>query len=720
MASKSNAVWAIDIGNNSLKVLHLTATDGSVKVIGFDNIQYEKILSASGVTAAERDELIALSLRQFVRENNLGKEPVVVSVPSQNSFARFVNLPPVAAKRIPEIVKFEAAQQIPFDINDVQWDWQLMNPIKTGQNKVGIFAIKADVVNQALTHFSRENIIVACVQMTPMAIYNYILFDRAELLKNELEATVVLNIGAENTDLVVCSKDTVWQRCILMGGNAFTIAIADTFKLNFQKAEKLKRTAPLSKYARQIYQAMKPVFTDLASEIQRSIGFYNTSNPNTKINRVIALGGGTKMRGLTKYLQQTLQIPVERPDAFKKLQISSEVSAAKFHEAVCDFAVVYGLALQGLGLAKIESNLLPKSIARHMTLAGKAKYFTAAAVILMLVAVIGAARIYLDKVRYDKYERERAIIREIVETTMESANKLDEQANKGPVYEAIIQNEFEYFKHRDVVPRLLQTILLALPNETNNPEQAELYRAFDKRDVQTILKIPRKERKQIFITSLSVLFAKDIGAATFGQTGITAVSMPSPGYTPTPDINDQINQTAQGQVPEEGAGFMVAIEGYSPYKTLNELMDPIGVKDDKKKWGFITWLSHTDNIIDGNSPFKLYKKTKVEHFQYEEGEVGAEADKEKTGTAPDGIGIALEETKNIDSWAGEQVLMDPMTHEIISKVAELEKGGKNKIDNKGKVIYKVNDHWFKLNAKFLWKDAPKQAAAIEQTGTASQ
>ena len=93
MAAGSNAVWAIDIGNNSLKALHLIDAGGVVEVIGFDTIQHGKILTS--VKPLEREELIALSLRQFVRQNALDKDAIIVSVPSQNSFARFVNLPPV-------------------------------------------------------------------------------------------------------------------------------------------------------------------------------------------------------------------------------------------------------------------------------------------------------------------------------------------------------------------------------------------------------------------------------------------------------------------------------------------------------------------------------------------------------------------------------------------------------------------------------------------------
>ena len=215
-----------------------------------------------------------------------------------------------------------------------------------------------------------------------MALYNYIFYDRPDLMRSDTQATVVLNIGAETTDLVVCTKSDVWQRTIAMGGNAFTKAIADTFKLNFEKAEKLKRTAPMSKYARQILQAMKPVFTDLASEIQRSLGFYTSSHSNVKLARIIAMGGGTKMRGLLQYLQQSLQMPIERPDAFKQVAINSSVSAAKFHESVCDFGVVYGLGVQALGLGRIESNLLPTSVAKSMVWASKTKYFIVAAAAL--------------------------------------------------------------------------------------------------------------------------------------------------------------------------------------------------------------------------------------------------------------------------------------------------------------------------------------------------
>ncbi len=726
MASKSGGVWAIDIGNNSLKALRLRVEGGVVEVIGFDNIQHGKVLTGTGVKAAERDELIALSLRQFVKRNNLGKDDVIVSVPSQNSFARFASLPPVEPKRIPEIVRFEAAQQIPFDINDVQWDWQLMTEAGSPETKVGIFAIKNEIVSSALEHFSRENVTVSYVQMAPMALYNYVLYDRTDLSSSDNQAIVVLDIGAENTDLVVCTRSTVWQRCILMGGNAFTRAIADTFKLNFGKAEKLKRTAPMSKYARQTFQAMRPVFADLASEIQRSLGFYTSSNPNIKLSKIIALGGGTKMRGLLKYLQQTLQIPVERPDSFKKLVISSSVSAAKFHDSVCDFGTVYGLALQGLGLGKIESNLLPRSIARSMAWASKAKYFTAAAAVLLLVSILSFGRTIYDTSSYSKNYSKRQAVSSIIRSAREASNKLNAQENKGPGYEVIMRKEFEPFNYRGVVPLLHQTIISTLPNEKNNPEQRELYKAFAVGDVEAVLQVPHEERKQIFVTSMSVYFADDVSTAKFGDIGSLRARGRMMGgeeegyyedededydygaYSPYSVVDGEGD--AVEQVVEEKRGFVVTIAGYSPYKNIGELMDPAGAEDDSNKWGFVTRLLHLDTIVDGNSPFKLYKKTEIEHFRLQMGEVDLESK-----FMPAGIGLRSEKSGRQQS--GEEVLIDPMTKEIISKVAELDEYGKKKIDRRGEVVYKVNDHWFVLNAKFVWRDAPAPKE-VENTGGA--
>jgi type IV pilus assembly protein PilM len=727
MAEKIGSVWAIDIGNSSLKALRLSNESGSLEVTGFEHIHHQKVLSGSGIKDQEKQELIAISLRQFVQQNELGKDEIIVAVPSANSFARFVNLPPVEQKRIPEIVKFEASQQIPFDINEVAWDWQMMSEAGAPEAKVGIFAIKNDAVTAELEYFSREELEVTYVQIAPMALYNYLFYDRPDLMRSDTQATVVLNIGAETTDLVVCTKSDVWQRTIAMGGNAFTKAIADTFKLNFEKAEKLKRTAPMSKYARQILQAMKPVFTDLASEIQRSLGFYTSSHGNVKLARVIAMGGGTKMRGLLQYLQQSLQMPIERPDAFKQVTINSSVSAAKFHESVCDFGVVYGLGVQALGLGRIESNLLPKSIAKSMIWASKTKFFIAAACLILVASILAFARTLIDRASYTSKTVQRDKIKSVVDAAQRAQDTLKAEEAKGRDYEAAVKKEFDLFKYRDMIPLLYQKLVGTLPNAKSNPEQAELYRAFAKGDVETIKAkfSERKDRKQIFVTGMSIYYTLDLENGQFGSMGFErgTESRENLGEGRGPassraDISMMRDPRAGGgrggvidarsprgrgmsirAMPQGGEsvarGFVITISGYSPYRSINELLDPPKVQDDPNKWGLVTRLIHLDSMFDGNSPFVLYKKTEKVQFDLQTGEVDMAA------SIPAGTGVR----KTIEGQG--EVIVDPMTNEIISKITENGPGGK--------AITKTNDFWFVLNFKLQWKD--KSAAPVEAVGS---
>lgn len=743
MASVSNLSCAIDIGNSSMKALLLSNETGAVEVVSFDNIQHGKILSGDGIKDTERNELIALSLRQLTRQFDLSRNMIVVSVPSQNSFARFVTLPPVEKKRIPEIVKFEAAQQIPFDINDVQWDWQLMTEPDKPDMQVGIFAIKNETVRNDLDHFSREDIRVSCVQMAPMALYNYVHYEYADLLaKSHNHAIVVLNIGAESTDLVICTRSTVWQRCIPMGGNTFTRAIASAFKLDFEKAEKLKRTAAMSKYARQIFQSMRPVFADLAAEIQRSIGFYVNSNASIKIVKVVGMGGGTRMRGLLKYLQQTLAMPVERPDMFKKLTVRSADSVAKFHENVCDFGVVYGLALQGLGLAKIESNLLPRSIARSMVWATKTRYFTAAAAMLLLVSLLALARAFLDRASYSSNAPLRQDIKNVINTANQASSEMQNQLNKAPASQETIKRLLQPFMYRSAIPLLYQSIMSAVPNENNNPAQAALYRAFANNDIETILSIPRKDRKQIFITSISASYAEDVAAAEFAaatfvttvgrggtrrglpikekfggsvsddlQMEAMGITVPGGGavYRPRAATRRERTPQAEGEAEKAGPGFVVTITGFSPYKDIAQLLDPYGVENEPNKWGFVTRLMNLNKNPDPNFNLELYKKEDIQHFTIQTGLVELNTD------MPEGIGIDEMRTFAVDKANNqpitEPVKSDPMTKEIISKEPIIDKNGNYLIDNTtGNTVLKNNDNWFVIQVKFLWKKANAPAA----------
>lgn len=781
MASSTSGVWAVDIGSNALKAIHLVQGPEGPVVAGFDYVEHGRILSAGGIDDEVRQRVISETLHTFSGRNEIGKDEVAISVAGQNSFARFIKLPPVEKKRIPEIVQFEAVQQIPFDINEVEWDWQIMENPDSPDTEVGIFAIKNEIINAAMDHFNREDMKVACVQISPVALYNYAMYDMKNIGGFNERATIILDMGAENTTLVVCSRTGMWQRSIRIGGNTFTEAIADTFNLSFQKAEKLKRTAPMSKYMRQIFTAMKPVFTDLGSEIQRSLGFYSSSGAGREkgFARMVGFGGGMKLQGLAKYLQQTLNIPVVKPDSFERLALQSTVSAAKFHENVSDFGIVYGLGVQMLSEASIEVNLLPRKLARAMAWRRKSRMFTAAAGLLLVVSLLGLVRANIDRVQYKGNESVRSSVRATISEAQAAQSKLQEQQNRAAPLKQKVDKEMEKLKNRETVPSVNQMVMACLPNAENNPAQAALYEAFVNGDVTGVMAVPRHDRKQLFVTGLTVSYAADLSKATFdtarrstatairpvrmsressdssmydqsrimGRRGgaydeVYGPGMPTMPGAPAPDTKG-----------EEGPGFVVIVEGYSPYGAIGELLDPHGVGDDQSKWGFVTRLVNIGKIIRGGE-FELYKKGDNKHFTLESGPVdltdakmpggiGVEKEVERVRVEIDPLRRGLtggldrgryDETSYGPGGMGsmgmgrperiyvEQVLVDPMTNEEMSRVYDIitqddvandptlgEKDlGRIRYDKlTNEPLYIRRDHWFRVSAKFRWKNAPQ-------------
>jgi len=114
--------WGIDIGNRALKAIRLSPGPAGIVIDDFDVVEHEQVLSNAG---DNREPLITQALANFVQRHDLRGVPVAICVSGQASFARFIKLPPVEPRKIPEIVKFEAIQQIPFPLDEVEWSYQL-------------------------------------------------------------------------------------------------------------------------------------------------------------------------------------------------------------------------------------------------------------------------------------------------------------------------------------------------------------------------------------------------------------------------------------------------------------------------------------------------------------------------------------------------------------------------------------------------------------------
>ena len=562
-----NAVWGIEVGQCALKGVKLRpAEGGKVELVAFDLIEHPKILSQPD---ADPDELIHAALEKFASRNDWQGDLFVIGVPGQQTFARFCKLPPVDAKKIPEIVRFEASQQIPFDMEDVVWDYQVFQTEDTPDVEVGIFAIRKDLVRKHLEYFGGVGIGPTAIQTIPSALYNFCRFDAQEAV-DEDTATVIIDVGAQHTDLIVVEAESAWSRNIPLGGNSFTEALVKAFKLSFAKAENLKRTAATSKYARQIFQAMRPVFADLVAEIQRSIGFYSSTHRDVELKSVLACGNAFHLPGLQKYLENNLTIAggVARLEKFGALITSATANAPQFTDNVLSFAPAYGLALQGLGLAKISASLLPPELARVQLWKRKRVYFMAAAAALGLAAAFPWLRTTMDKSALASSRAEfGSAAKRIIDQAKQYQSQFQEASTDTTAKRAKIDKLFELQTNRALVPRVVALIHNAMPKG-----DAALSAARTPEELEQLVKsdpsrFERTERRQMVIERVDMQFSKDIDNFSGGGAARSATPsnpMNAPGMGRMGMGRDGWADAGSADEEEEGeggVGFYVTLEG---------------------------------------------------------------------------------------------------------------------------------------------------------------
>ncbi|MBK9127106.1 MAG: pilus assembly protein PilM [Phycisphaerales bacterium] len=566
MAS-TTAVWGIDVGQCALKAVKLRpGVEGQVELVAFDLIEHPKILSQPD---ADRDELIAQSLKKFAERNPIQGDRFVIGVPGQQTFARFCKMPPLDlkkdAKKIPELVMYEATQQIPFDINDVVWDYQVFTTEGNPDIEVGIFAIRKDLIRKHLGFFSAVGIAPTAVQAIPAALYNFAKFD--VLQPDAGGAIVLVDVGAQNTDLIIVEPNSAWTRNIPIGGNSFTEALVRQFKVSFGKAEQLKRTAATHQYARQIFQAMRPVFAELVAEIQRSLGFYSSTHREVELRTVLALGSAFHLPGLQKYLENNLQLAggVQKLEKFNKLAASEASEKPLFKDNLLTFGAAYGLALQGLGLSRISASLLPPDLARIAVWRKKRPFFVATAASLLLAAGVPyiASSMAMQRLTSESSQSDRQKTMTVINQARDLQKRFREVATDTTAKQRDIETLLDLQRDKAVIARLVTLVHAAIPrpkpDELANVDSAAALRKLIESDPK---RFPRTERGEFRIESLRIEYVPDVtsvnlaGGSGPGPGGVTDPVDPS---RPAPPPRPQVGGAAPGAARTDG--FIVRIQG---------------------------------------------------------------------------------------------------------------------------------------------------------------
>jgi len=510
--AKNVAVWGIDIGQCALKALRCTVEDGKVVADAFDFIEYPKILSQP---ESKPDDLIHEALEQFLSRNEVKSDEVVLSVPGQSGLSKFFKPPPVEAKKIPDIVKFEARQQIPFDLNEVVWDYQLlagggeMDGLAM-DTEVGLFAMKRDQVYKSLRPFDRAGVEIDMIQLAPIAIYNFVTYDMLNERMDEgtfdpehpPESLVLLSMGTDTTDLIVTNGFRVWQRSIPIGGNHFTKQLTKEMKYTFAKAEHLKRNARQAEDPKALFQAMRPVFNDLVTEVQRSISFFQGIDRQATIAGVVMMGNTVKLPGLKQYLAKNLGYDVLDFKEFKRLEGSSVTSQPAFKDNLLAFGTCYGLCLQGLAESELQTNLMPQEILTDRLIRAKKPWAVASVAALIL----GFAFYYflLFGIWNSAHPRNWQNLSQARQLGTNSQDEMDEDDRLKQQLEHMKAMGRELSAGNDRMlgwMELLQAVSASMPIDPRHPDPKVPY---------DLKKIPLDDRPTLYITKLESQYFENL------------------------------------------------------------------------------------------------------------------------------------------------------------------------------------------------------------------
>jgi type IV pilus assembly protein PilM len=560
--AKAKAAWGIEIGSAAIKAIRLERDGSDVRVADFVIIPHPKVLTTPDLNI---EEMLRISLGAFMTQKSLEGAVVVLSVPGNEGLARFAKLPPIPKKAVPQTVMFEARQQIPFPLEEVEWDYHLFASDESPELEVGIFAILKEKIAQRLSLYKELGLRPSAMTLGPIAVYNAMVFDR-DLDQGGKPVMAFLDIGTRSSDLVVIEEGRAWIRTFPIGGHHFTEAIASAFSVPYGKADRLKAEAATHKYAKQLMHAMRPVFDDLLQEVQRSIGHYGSLHPDKPIERIVGLGSTFRIPGLRKFLSDQLGTDIRRLEEFEKVKVEGS-AASDFTAAAMNLTTAVGLALQGLGYGEIGINLSPVGNLREQVWAKKAKWFVAAAALM----TVGAALLFWRPGGAVAAEPP-AIVR-IVKQEGESAKKKFEEAKTAADLGSRANNMIFLLDDREVWPWITSDVHAALASAG---PQAELLADFDhakppvelekwntvdleslsgvykfvnaqpkpKRTIEVTVRcvVPRDERNaKVFVTkSILEWLAKNADrkeapyVIVVPQTGITATFAPMTGSSAAP------------------------------------------------------------------------------------------------------------------------------------------------------------------------------------------
>jgi type IV pilus assembly protein PilM len=349
--SKPKAVVGLDIGSSSVKAVELKAAGKGFRVAAFDTepVPPDSIVDGAIIDGAA----VADAIRKLFDRNKAFKTKDVAASLSGNAvIVKKINLPVMTEAELAQSIYWEAEQYIPFDIQDVNLDYQILDPGTGAEGKgtmdVLLVAAKKEKIADYTGVIAQAGRVPVVVDVDVFALQN------AYEMNYGVDAgaiVVLLNAGASAININILSGDqSVFTRDISIGGNAYTEALQRELGLGFDAAEQLKRGEGHNGHAFADAQPVLHAMTDnVLLEIQKTFDFFKATAASDRIDRIVLSGGASRVDGFAAALQDRFETPVELFDPFRQVTFDAVRLQTDAAAGMPVAAIAVGLALRRVG-----------------------------------------------------------------------------------------------------------------------------------------------------------------------------------------------------------------------------------------------------------------------------------------------------------------------------------------------------------------------------------
>ncbi len=344
--SRRRGLVGLDIGTSSVKAVQLHRSGQTYRLValGIAPVQPEAIVDGAIMDAPG----VSTAIRQIFEENQIGLKDVAVSVSGHSVIVKKIRVPHMKKTELREGIAWEAEQHIPYAINDVNLDFQIIQGTSSSDGEMDILlvAVKKDTVNEYLGVVSAAGLKAAVVDVDAFAIENA-LETSGDVKPGEVMALV--DVGASVTTInIVQGGISEFTRDSPLAGYRYTESLQKRLGLSYEQAEALKMGSAVEGHD---YGEAKPVIdvvsAELGGEIRQSIEFYTSSGSQQAIHRVVLSGGCARLQDLASSLSHTLELPVEIANPFRTIAADPNKFDPEYLAFIApQMAVGVGLALR--------------------------------------------------------------------------------------------------------------------------------------------------------------------------------------------------------------------------------------------------------------------------------------------------------------------------------------------------------------------------------------